>query len=270
MQLCNEDDMGLSQSSVSRAIASTPQSLTRQEIVGRFIKFPMQPEQIRRNQEQFYQIAGFPGIVGAVDGTHVQIIAPKDNANEYVNRHYYHSINVQVVFNANYRIIDIVAKWPSSTHDSRILNESGLRQLFENHLIPVQTHLLGDSGYASHRWLLTPFLRPELGPQTNYNRAHRRTRSLVERGIGQLKRRFYVLHGEIRMSPRKTCQVITACAVLHNVCKDRHIPLPEEEDNLVENIDDNDAVDNQNVINHGAAAHQNGTLYRRQFANTHF
>ena len=50
----------------------------------------------------------------------------------------------------------------------------------------------------------------------------------MERGIGQLKRRFHVLHGEIRLTPAKTCQVIVACAILHNICKRRNIQLPDD------------------------------------------
>lgn len=58
----------------------------------------------------------------------------------------------------------------------------------------------------------------------------------MERGIGQLKRRFHVLHGEIRLSPDKACQVIVACCILHNICKDRQIPCP---------LDDGDLDDSQ-------------------------
>lgn len=61
-----------------------------------------------------------------------------------------------------------------------------------------------------------------------YCRAHKKTRSIVERGIGQLKRRFHVLHSEVRLTPLKTCKVILACALLHNICKFRNIDLPDE------------------------------------------
>lgn len=54
-------------------------------------------------------------------------------------------------------------------HDARILSVSGLRVIFENGHIPIYTHLLGDSGYPSRRWLLTLFKMPLHGPQTNYN-----------------------------------------------------------------------------------------------------
>lgn len=59
-------------------------------------------------------------------------------------------------------------------------------------------------------------------------RAHKKTQSMAARGIGQLKRRFHVLHGEVRLTPAKVCQVITACAILHNICKARQISEPPE------------------------------------------
>ncbi|KAK0144666.1 putative nuclease HARBI1 [Merluccius polli] len=78
------------------------------------------------------QYAGVVG-VGAVDGTHIQIIAPSKDEDVFVNRKNVHSINTQIVFDATFYILD-VAKWPAgSTRDPRILMGSGLRQLFERH-----------------------------------------------------------------------------------------------------------------------------------------
>ena len=170
MQQCSSDEFGVSQSSVSKTITETLMALSAPEIVERFIKFPLDAAEIRQNQAQFYQIARFPGVVGVIDCTHVRIIAPKDNEVDYVNRKNFHSLNIQLVFDANYKILSIVSKWPGSVHDSRILNESGLRQLFETHQVQANCHLLGDSGYGCKRWLLTPFLRPQLDHERNYNR----------------------------------------------------------------------------------------------------
>lgn len=99
----------------------------------------------------------------------------------------------------------------------------------------------------------------------NYHyRAHKRTRCVVERGIGQLKRRFHVLHGEVRVSPAKTSQIVMVCAALHNLCKERNLDLPDEP--AIE-----DWPEEPNHIQPFVPAGvQGGMLYRDNFATLHF
>lgn len=40
-------------------------------------------------QEGFYSIASFPGVIGAVDGTHIRIQVPCDYKEQYVSRKNY-------------------------------------------------------------------------------------------------------------------------------------------------------------------------------------
>eukprot|EP00105_Crassostrea_gigas_P019294 XP_011437737.1 PREDICTED: putative nuclease HARBI1 [Crassostrea gigas] len=131
----------------------------------------VQPDMIRKHQADFFGIAQFPGVIGAIDGTHVRILTPSEHEPEYVNRKNFHSINVQLVCDASHRIHDLVSTWPGGTHDARILRESGLFQLFERRLLPVKCHLIGDSGYPAKDWLLTPFLNPANGSQSRFNRS---------------------------------------------------------------------------------------------------
>jgi hypothetical protein len=49
--------------------------------------------------------------------------------------------------------------------------------------------LLGDSAYPLREYMLTPYKFPQDGPQEDFNRAHRQTRSLIERDIGVIKQR---------------------------------------------------------------------------------
>ena len=37
-------------------------------------------------KEKFHDLAGFPNIIGLIDGTHVRIIAPTEHEEAYVNR----------------------------------------------------------------------------------------------------------------------------------------------------------------------------------------
>lgn len=88
----------------------------------------------------------------------------------------------------------------------------------------------------------------------------------MERGIGQLKRRFHVLHGEIRVNPVKTTKIVMVCAALHNLCKQRNVQLPEE-DIPVHEVQPVEALPIP-PLGHGHA--QGGVLYRDQFVNLHF
>jgi len=45
----------------------------------------------------FEATSGFPKVIGALDGTHINIPAPKDNPEAYVNRKGHHSIQLQVL-----------------------------------------------------------------------------------------------------------------------------------------------------------------------------
>ncbi|KYN17286.1 Putative nuclease HARBI1 [Trachymyrmex cornetzi] len=87
---------------------------------------------------------------------------------------------------------NVSARYPGSTHDSRIYNRSAVRGRFYRNGIPGL--LLGDNGYACSHKLLTPFLVPQNIHEINYNAAHNTTRNRVERLFGIWKRRFYCLY----------------------------------------------------------------------------
>lgn len=63
--------LGVSQSSVSRVVRHVATALCRR--AGMFIKFPTTAAQCITTKQQFADIAGFPNVLGAVDGTHVAI-----------------------------------------------------------------------------------------------------------------------------------------------------------------------------------------------------
>ncbi|CAH2109097.1 unnamed protein product [Euphydryas editha] len=181
----------------------------------------------------FYALCGFRQVIGAIDCTHVRI--PKvggDVAQYYINRKGYSSINVQVVSNANLEIMDIVAHWRGSTHDSRIFNECRLKQRFERS--EFKGRLLGDAGYACTPFLFTPILHPNTQKEEMYNRAHIWTRNTVERRFGVWKQRFRSLQRGFTTKLNNTKLYIVALAVLHNIAIHRK-DLLEEQDN---NIDD--------------------------------
>ena len=61
----------------------------------------------------------FPGVIGCVDGMHVQIPAPAVERNSYYNRKGAYSVLLQVVCTFELRFLDVFCGWPGSSHDAR-------------------------------------------------------------------------------------------------------------------------------------------------------
>ncbi|KAK4326024.1 hypothetical protein Pmani_003447 [Petrolisthes manimaculis] len=91
--------------------------------------------------------------------------------------------------------------------------------------------------------LFTPLRQPESARERRYNYAHTRTRILIERTFGILKRRFAVLDKSSRTKLSTSKRIITACAILHI------IPLvAEEEFNNEDHANDVDADDEVGLL----------------------
>ncbi|KAJ1202018.1 hypothetical protein NDU88_005821 [Pleurodeles waltl] len=125
----------------------------------------------------------------------------------------------------------VIGLFPGSVHDAYILQNSSIPYVMGQ----LQRHrvwLLGDSGYPNLSWLLTPVRNPRTRAEERYNEAHGRTRRVIERTFGFLKAMFRCLHmtgGSLFCSPKKVCQIIVACCVLHNLALRRQVPFLQED-----------------------------------------
>ncbi|WAR17990.1 HARB1-like protein [Mya arenaria] len=138
----------------------------------------------------------------------------------------------------------INAIWPGSTHDAHVFRTSELFHFMETHHHGLEDGiLLGDSAYPCKPYMLTPYLHPANEAQQHFNDAHCSTRNVIERAFGVLKRRFHILHTEIRMKPLKVSKIVVCCVVLHNLAKlwgepDEFPPEDDQQPPTVLNHDD--------------------------------
>ncbi|XP_063913017.1 putative nuclease HARBI1 [Zophobas morio] len=265
------DFMGMHLSTVSRIVKRVSEAIAR--LYRQHIKFPSTNDEMSENQRNFFSISGFPKVVGAIDCTHVKIQSPGGVDGEiYRNRKQYFSINTQVICDANLKIMNVVARWPGSAHDSNIFNHSRIKDDFEDNVYP-NCLLLGHSGYANGKYLVTPLLNPRTPPEQLYNESHIRTRNVIERCFGVLKRRFPILAYGCRLKVDTCLIIIVAASVLHNLVL-RHNdnvppPLPElvNEEQLERLIQDGQIVAPGDIRNR---RHVDGTrdfLIQNYFGN---
>jgi hypothetical protein len=228
MQLSLSAWMNVDQATVSRCIWRVTKAL--RESSSHLLAF----NDVVPIKQLFFEKSKIPNLIGCIDCTHVRIPAPPNNLhpNEYINRKNYHSINVQAVCDYECVFLDVLAAWPGSVHDSRIFRNSSLfHRLATGALNGI---LLGDNGYAIFPFLLTPFLRPNNDIQGLFNTTHKKTRNVIERAFGQLKKRFHCLGSNLRVRLDRSCPVIMACFILHNFAKRLHDPDFEIDNNDVD------------------------------------
>lgn len=118
-------------SCISRIVAKVSRAIAG--LAPEYIYMPRNRLEILDCQNKFYEILQFPQVIGAIDGTHVKVQSPgREDAEVFRNRKGFFSLNVQAVTSADYLFRDIVARWPGSTHDSTIFNNSRLKYRFDN------------------------------------------------------------------------------------------------------------------------------------------
>ncbi|CAC5382729.1 HARBI1 [Mytilus coruscus] len=194
------------------------------------IQFPRDAD-LTAVKEGFYRIATFPNVIGAIDGTLIPIQSLSDDEPNFVCRKGYHAINVQAVVDHKLRFTNVVVRWPGSTNDAFILQQSALYRHMDRNLNAGR--LLGDSGYPLKVWLITPLANPSNPQEQRFNNSHCKTRNRVERAFGVLKQRFrykmvtsvYIKQEEHFLGPERSTNIIETCFRLHNLAVEKNIPL---------------------------------------------
>ncbi|XP_066600054.1 putative nuclease HARBI1 [Prorops nasuta] len=143
-----------------------------------YVKLPRGEAHQVRTMSQNFKISGMPRVIGAIDCVHVRIKSyGGEDAELWRNRKGYFSINVQCLVNSDLELMDVVARWPGSTHDSTIFANSRLKHRFD-HYECGNGLILGDRGYCNQRYLMTPLANPNTPAEVLYNEAHIRTRCM--------------------------------------------------------------------------------------------
>ena len=162
-------------------------------------------------------------VIGAIDGCHIPIKAPRQNQDVYINRKGFHSIVLQAICNHKLVFTDCFVGWPGSTHDARVLRRSDIyTRLTEGRetMLYDNSYIIGDSAYPLKRWLMTPFRDNGRlsSKQKNYNFLHSSTRMVIEKSFALLKGRFRRLKYVDIDLIADVSDLVMACCTLHNVC----------------------------------------------------
>ncbi|ETP06417.1 hypothetical protein F441_17195 [Phytophthora nicotianae CJ01A1] len=187
------------------------------------VSFPRDLDGWDAVQKDFMVRCGYPGVVGAVDGSLLEIDRPEDYEGFYCRKGY-PAINIQAIVTASNKFMSVEIR-PGSWSDSKCWKHSIIGRNACS-VIPAGTHFIGDSGYALLPYLMVPYAEREEGGELNsqqrrYNFLHSSTRMAIECTFGLWKGRFRVLQAVMdEKTLIKTMHVVMATIVFHNLVLD--------------------------------------------------
>ena len=90
--------------------------------------------------------------------------------------------------------------------------------------------IVGDAAYPKLPWLMRPYSGVLTPVQANFNYRHSQSRVYIENAFGRLKARWRILKRPLDTKLKQVPTIIGACCILHNICENANMPLPQCDD----------------------------------------
>ncbi|XP_065295881.2 uncharacterized protein [Dermacentor albipictus] len=188
------------------------------------------PVQWEESAQEFSRRWNFPHCVGAVDGKHVQIIAPPNSGSSYFNYKGTFSIVLMAIVDAKYKFMMVDVGAPGRHSDGGVFKSCTFGKKLNDGVValPAAARLPKSQKVAPHVFvgdeafqLRTDFLRPFPGKgmlpiQRVFNYRLSRARRIVENAFGILTARWRILLGPMNLLPKNATFAVLACCALHN------------------------------------------------------
>lgn len=168
----------------------------------KYLYLPMDVNSMRKKVAEFETKFGMTQAFGCIDGTHIPIQCPVENAQDFFCYKQFYSLNVQAVCDYKGYFMDVECMWPGSVHDAKVFANSSVNHELRNNILPatsqypvqgepkVPNYLIGDPAYP-----LVPFCMKEYesclnNQQVIFNSMLRCARNPTECAFGRLKARL--------------------------------------------------------------------------------
>ncbi|KAF2902072.1 hypothetical protein ILUMI_04114 [Ignelater luminosus] len=127
------------------------------------------------NLESFRSVANrfAISVIEMIDGTAIEINAPKEHRMSYFNRKSYFSVVLQGICDHNMLFADVYAGQPGSKHDYAVFEKSDIFERINNKEVsfPGNSYIIGDFAYKLSNFLMVGFKhnRPLSQLEKNFN-----------------------------------------------------------------------------------------------------
>jgi len=214
--VANQMRNGMSATSVQRCVKMFNKAIIR--VLGAsIITFPTSRQGLERNAHAFERRSMIPNIVGAIDGSHIRVAAPRRNEDSYFNRKKYHSVILQGIVDPRGYFMSADCGFPGRMGDAKVLRYTAVYQNAMKWFGRFGYYIYGDDAYPLRPWLMTGYSKPN-AEQEIFNHYGSKARIIVEAAFGKLKGQWRCL--TIGLRTRSTTdwkETILSCIILHNL-----------------------------------------------------
>lgn len=194
-------------------------------------------------EEGFYNRWNIPNCIGALDGKHVMIQAPKNSGSHFFNYKKSFSLVLMATCDAYYRFVMVDIGAAGGNHDSTVFKNSGFGHALlhgqlnlpcarplRNTNIEIDCFLVADQAFPLHKHIMRPYPGVHLGNRKNiFNYRLSRARRTIENTFGILVQRWRIFRGTINASVEMCERMVKAAVVLHNFVQKSEQDLPVTE-----------------------------------------
>lgn len=202
-------------------------------------------------EEGFKNKWNFPNCIGAIDGKHVNIIAPPNSGSLFFNYKKTFSIVLLAIVDPEYRFIAVDVGAYGKNSDGGIYSSSTFGKALERNTLnipcdkplPGTNHAMphvfvGDEAFPLKTYLLRPYPRSNTrrlsDPERQYNYRLSRARRVVENAFGILYQKFAIYNKNIKLHPKFVDKVVLTTCILHNMMRTYNIEMNLQEPNRTE------------------------------------
>ncbi|XP_063852072.1 putative nuclease HARBI1 [Scylla paramamosain] len=202
-----------------------------------YLKTLTTPEEWMTVAHGFQRRWNFPNCLGAIDGKHVSIRAPRDSGSYFYNYKGNHSIVLLAICDANCEFIYADIGTNDRVSDGGVWDKCSVSSLIQNNTaglpedailgsssLPFPYVFVADDAFPLQRHIMKPFsYRSQDTRERIFSYRLSRARRTVENAFGILANRFRVFHSPIDLPPSKIEYIVLACTSLHNFLIRDHV-----------------------------------------------
>ena len=200
------------------------------------VSVPTTEDGWRQVSEKFGTRWNFHNTMGAMDGKHIAIKAPRNSGSLYYNYKGFFSIILLGVVDGDYKFLWVDVGANGSTSDCAVFNNSAFKEALEDGtlgqppygILPgdnvrIPYFLIGDDAFPMRKWLMKPYSNRNLtDAERIFNYRLSRARRIVENAFGIMANRFRCLLTTLQLEPDTVQMLVLACVCLHNIMRLRY------------------------------------------------